>query len=150
MSVVVRPVQASDLEALVSLLQQLSLESEVREDPAASSVYDAAFEAIRADERQTLLVVVDDERVVGTAAVIVVPNLSHRGRPYAVVENVVVDGAMRGRGCGEALMQHAIEIARSAGCYKVVLTSNRGRTRAHGFYERLGFAASHVGFRMDL
>jgi GNAT superfamily N-acetyltransferase len=66
------------------------------------------------------------------------------------VEDVVVDAAMAGRGYGEALMQRAIELARAAGCYKLVLTSNKARTDAHRFYRRLGFKATHEGFRIDL
>lgn len=78
------------------------------------------------------------------------PNLSHVGRPYAFVEDVVVDASRRGQGHGEALMRHAIELARAAGCYKITLTSNRIRMEAHRFYERRGFKATHVGYRMDL
>jgi GNAT superfamily N-acetyltransferase len=145
----IRPALLSDLPDLVALLQQLSLD-EPREDPGALAAYEAAFDAIEADPRQTLLVAIEDGRVVGTAAFILVPNLSHVGQPYAIVEDVVVDAVQRGQGVGEALMRRTIEMAREAGCYKLALTSNRSRSDAHRFYERLGFTASHFGFRIDL
>lgn len=148
MNIEIRTATTADLSQLVSLLQQLSLEPS-REDPAATDRYEAAFDDVLSDPRQTVLVAVDGESVVGTVTLIVVPNLSHVGRPYAIVENVVVDAADRGRGIGEALMHGAIERARNAGCYKIALTSNRARVDAHRFYERLGFTASHIGFRMD-
>ena len=149
MTPIIRRGSRADLESLIGLLQQLSL-NEPREDPDALAAYELAFEAIDADPRQTLLVCEVDGAVAGTAVVVVVPNLSHTGRPYAVVENVVVDSACRGRGFGEALMRRAVELAREAGCYKVMLTSNRQRLDAHRFYERLGFVPSHVGMKLDL
>jgi GNAT superfamily N-acetyltransferase len=145
----IRPARRSDLPALIALLQQLSLD-DPREDPAALSSYEAAFHDIESGGRQTVLVAEDYGVVVGTASFIVIPNLSHVGRPYAVVEDVVVDASRRSRGIGEALMLRTVELAKAAGCYKLVLTSNRRRTDAHRFYERLGFAPSHFGFRIDL
>jgi GNAT superfamily N-acetyltransferase len=151
MAPVIRSATRDDLPRLVELLAQLSLDSP-REDlrsprPAA---YDAALEEVLADGRQTLLVAEVDGAIVGMACYIEVPNLSHVGRPYALVEDVVVAAAMRGQGYGEALMQRAIELARAGGCYKLVLTSSKVRTDAHRFYQRLGFKATHVGFRLDL
>jgi GNAT superfamily N-acetyltransferase len=151
MAPVVRSATRDDLPRLVELLAQLSLDSP-REDlrsprPAA---YDAALEEVLADGRQTLLVAEVDGAIVGMACYIEVPNLSHVGRPYALVEDVVVAAAMRGQGYGEALMQRAIELARAGGCYKLVLTSSKVRTNAHRFYQRLGFKATHVGFRLEL
>ena len=49
-----------------------------------------------ADPRQRLLVVEHDGAVIGTAVLVIVPNLGHNGSPYALVENVVVDEAARG------------------------------------------------------
>jgi GNAT superfamily N-acetyltransferase len=151
MAPVIRSATRDDLPRLVELLAQLSLDSP-REDlrsprPAA---YDAALEEVLADGRQTLLVAEVDGAIVGMACYIEVPNLSHVGRPYALVEDVVVAAAMRGQGYGEALMQRAIELARAGGCYKLVLTSSKVRTNAHRFYQRLGFKATHVGFRLEL
>ena len=146
----VRDATEDDLPRIIELLAQLSPDTP-REDlrqPQAES-YRAAFREIEADPRQRLLVVEAEGRVVGTAALIIVPNLSHQGRPYAIVENVVVDEQERGGGYGELLMRHAMEEARRAGCYKLALTSHKRRAEAHRFYERLGFQATHEGFRVD-
>jgi GNAT superfamily N-acetyltransferase len=148
---VVRDAAEDDLPRLVELLAQLSLDAP-REDVSAplKDAYRAAFRAVEADPRQRQLVVEVDGRVAGTASVIIVPNLSHQGRPYAMVENVVVDARERGARYGELLMRRAIEIAREAGCYKLSLTSNKQRKDAHRFYQRLGFRATHEGMRIDL
>jgi GNAT superfamily N-acetyltransferase len=97
------------------------------------------------------LFVAEDEEggLIGTLALIVVANLSHRGKPWAIIENVVVDEEQRGKGVGAQLVRHAVELAREAGCYKVALASNKQRAEAHRFYQRLGFTATHEGFRYD-
>lgn len=146
---VIRRARESDLPQLILLLEQLSIR-EPREDPGPPlpEIYAETFRRIDADPGQHLLVAERDGRVVGSLVLIVVPNLSHRGTPWAEIENMVVDQAVRGQRIGEALVQHAIEIARNAGCYKLTLTSNLGRTEAHRFYERMGFQTSHRAFRI--
>ncbi len=62
----------------------------------------------------------------------------------------MVDARHRSKGYGEVLIRHAVEEARKAGCYKVSLTSNKRRTEAHRFYERLGFQRTHEAFRINL
>jgi GNAT superfamily N-acetyltransferase len=148
---IIRDATEADLPRLVELLAQLSLD-EPREEPATplSESYRAAFRAIAADPRQRLLVLEQDGHLVGSLVLVIVPNLSHRGMSYAFVENVVVDETERGTGHGELLMRRAVELAREAGCYKLSLTSNKSRPDAHRFYERLGFRATHEGFRIDL
>ena len=59
----------------------------------------------------------------------------------ARVEDVVVDESMRGKGIGEALMRHALSMAREAGADSVALTSNPRRAAANRLYQRLGFKA---------
>ncbi|MCH7812347.1 MAG: GNAT family N-acetyltransferase [Chloroflexi bacterium] len=147
----VRDARETDLPRIVELLAQLSPD-EPREDtrtPIQES-YRRAFRAIEADPRQRLLVVEANGAVAGCASLVIVPNVSHRGRPYAIIENVVVEASERGARLGDALMRYAIERAREAGCYKLSLTSNKRRRDAHRFYERLGFTATHEGFRIDL
>ena len=146
----VRDATEADLPRLVELLAQLSpgTPREVEVTPSLSS-YRQAFAQIQADPRQRLLVVEAEGLVFGSAALIIVPNLSHQGRPYAIVENVVIDASQRGAGYGELLMRYVVGEAREAGCYKLSLTSHKQRRDAHRFYERLGFRATHEGFRVE-
>ena len=84
--------------------------------------------------------------VVGTYALLIMHNLAHRGTPSAIVEDVVVSAARQGQGIGQHMMQHAQQQARVAGCYKLVLSSNQKRERAHAFYESLGFQRHGFSF----
>jgi len=147
----VREATEADLPRLIELIAQLSLAEPVDDARRPlDEAYRRAYGQIAADRRQRLFIVEAGDRLVGCLSLIVVPNLSHQGRPYAMVENVVVDEGARGDGFGQLLMRRAIEEARRAGCYKVALTSNKQRADAHRFYQRLGFQATHEGFRLDL
>lgn len=57
----------------------------------------------------------------------------------SIIEDVVVDEKMRRRGLGEALVRHAIELARQAGADGVSLTSNPQREAANQLYLSMGF-----------
>jgi GNAT superfamily N-acetyltransferase len=92
----------------------------------------------------------DPGTVVGTFALLVMDNFAHRGAPSAIVEDVCVDASTRGQGIGRAMMAFAMDLARQNGCYKLVLSSNGARTRAHDFYRSLGFAQHGVSFHVDL
>lgn len=56
----------------------------------------------------------------------------------------------RGEGLGQRLLEWAIDKCRERGCRVVQLTTNKSRTDAHRFYERLGFKASHIGYKLEL
>lgn len=109
---------------------------------------DAIFDRIDADANQVLLVAETDLRVIGTLALVVVPNLAHAGQPWAIVENVAVDERARGQGIGTLLMEEAVRRARGARCYKLVLSAHESRTDSHRLYERLGLKQTHLGFEM--
>ena len=149
MNVIVREAEASDLTASVPLLAQLDPDDPRREDTALADVYHAAY-ARMIDAGTKILVVESEGSIVGTLALYILPNISHRGSPFALVENVVVDESHRGKGYGKLLMDHAEKMASEAGCYKIVLTSNAQRTDAHRFYDSLGYQRSHQGFRKNL
>ena len=67
------------------------------------------------------------------------------------IEDVVVDGAARGRGVGSALVRAALERARRAGCRTVDLTSRPSREEANRLYVRLGFSLRETNvYRYEL
>ena len=88
--------------------------------------------------------------VVGTYELLIMDNLAKRGARSGVVEDVAVGPAMQGRGVGRAMMRHAFDECRRAGCYKLVLSSNAKREEAHAFYESLGFERHGFSFRVVL
>ena len=141
--------RAEHLPAIVALLADdpLGASREQASDPA----YLAAFEAIDADPAHLLVVVIDAaDQVVGTLQLTFLPSLSRRGMLRAQVEAVRVAGGARGSGLGEALLRWAIAVSRERGAGLVQLTTDKSRGRAHAFYERLGFVASHEGMKLPL
>jgi GNAT superfamily N-acetyltransferase len=145
----VRPAALTDIPAIVAMLADDPLGTQ-RESPDDLAPYHAAFRRLADDPNQHLVVGVREERVVGTLQLTVIPGLSRRGSTRSVIEGVRVHGDERGSGLGTQLIQWAVDESRRQGCQLVQLTSDAGRTDAHRFYERLGFTASHVGFKLAL
>lgn len=147
----IRDATEADLPRLIELIDQLSLDGpREAQGPPLPDVYRRVFSEIAADPRQRLLVLEAGGRIIASLTLVIVPNLTHQGRPWAQVENVIVDAEARGSRHGEQLMRYAIDEARAAGCYKLALTSSKRRGDAHRFYQRLGFTATHEGFRVEL
>jgi len=109
-----------------------------------------ALRALLKRPDETLLVAVENRRIVGTNHILIFRHLARALKPAAIIENMVVDARARGAGVGQKLMDAALKIARRLGCYKLSLTSNRKRPRAHRFYEKFGMRRTHYGFTMYL
>jgi len=88
--------------------------------------------------------------IVATYELLIMDNLAKRGRRSGVVEDVAVSPRLQGQGIGRAMMRHAQEQCRQAGCYKFVLSSGLQRTGAHDFYDALGFEKHGYSFRVDV
>ncbi|KAF4406027.1 GNAT family N-acetyltransferase [Streptomyces lycii] len=145
----IRPATADDLAAVVAMLADDPLGAR-RESPGDLTPYRAAFERIAADPNQRLVVAVRGGRTVGTLQLTIIPGLSRRGATRSLIEAVRIHADERGSGLGSRLIEWAVDTSRREGCLLVQLTSDASRTDAHRFYERLGFTASHVGFKLQL
>lgn len=143
----IRSATTGDLSGVLALYAQPALD-----DGDVLPIDDAAkLHARFADYPDyTLYVAILDEEIVGSFALLVMDNLGHLGAPSAIVEDVVVDPAIQGRGVGRAMMQFALERAREKRCYKLTLSSNAKRREAHAFYESLGFERHGFSFRVEL
>ena len=132
----VREAQSSDAAAVLELYRQLHPDDPVLEDGRDLAVLDQ----ILASDWLTLYLVEDAGRVLGTAYLNVIPNVTRGARPYAIIENVVTDEAVRGQGYGQALMAGVLEAAWAQGCYKVMLQTGSRRASTHAFYRACGFS----------
>ncbi|SFP76054.1 Acetyltransferase (GNAT) family protein [Geodermatophilus dictyosporus] len=146
--VVLRRAGADDVAAMVALLADDVLGA--GRETADLAPYEAAFAAVDADPAHLLVVADDGGTVVGTLQLTFLPGLSRGGALRAQVEGVRVAAAVRGRGLGEAMLRWCADEARRRGATLVQLTTDKRRTDAHRFYERLGWVASHEGFKLEL
>lgn len=142
----IRRAVAEDVPAIVAMLADdpLGASRERPGDPA----YAEAFKEIDTDPRQLLVVAAAGDEVVGTLQLTFIPGLSRLGATRALIEAVRVRSDHRGGGLGGDLVRWAIDTARARGAAMVQLTTDASRKDAHRFYERLGFAATHVGMKL--
>jgi ribosomal protein S18 acetylase RimI-like enzyme len=145
--VTIRPARREDVVAIVSMLADDPLGSarERVEDPLPES-YFKAFEALERDANIELVVAQDGAgAVVGCLQLCILPGLSSQGASRGLIEDVRVAAHCRSRGIGEQLVRWAVDRARARGCKLVELLTHHTRRDAQRFYERLGFARSHIG-----
>ena len=145
-SITIRRARNDDVAAIVAMLadDHLGRARERLEHPLPAS-YREAFERLDADPNITLVVAEEAGRVVGSLQLCIVPGLSSQGASRGLIEDVRVASDRRSRGIGEQLVQWAVSEARARGCRLVELLTHQTRVDAQRFYERLGFAKSHVG-----
>ena len=149
--IVFRSALLSDVPAIVALLADDKLGSP-RENTALplDERYVAAFRALAADANQQLVVVVDGEEVIGTLQLSFIPGIARLGAWRGQIEAVRIAAHRRDAGLGQKVFEWAIAACRARGCNLVQLTTDKSRADAHRFYEKLGFVASHVGYKLAL
>ncbi len=143
----IRPADAADLPGVLALYAQPDIDDGRVLPPEDAARLHARFASY---PDYVLYVAERSGAIAGSFAMLVMDNLGHLGAPSAIVEDVVVDPALHGRGIGRTMMRFAVERARDKGCYKLMLSSNARRERAHRFYEDLGFERHGFSFCMDL
>lgn len=115
-------------EAFARLMPQLS--------PRLGAPSREELRRVAGSETGELLAAVAGERIVGVLTLAWYDAPSGR---KAWIEDVVVDGATRGCGAGDALVRAAVEHAARIGAGKVMLTSNPAREAARALYRKVGF-----------
>jgi predicted N-acetyltransferase YhbS len=144
----IRLVTVEDIPRILQLYDELIITTSKVESSKAPLLedYQRTFSDICSVPGYELLVAEDKGEIVGTMILLIAPNLAHRASPWALVENLTVDPKQRRQQLGRQLIEHAINRAKEAGCYKIILNSNKKRRGAHKFYRSLGFQESSHGF----
>ncbi len=129
-----RVARLEDLGGLLSLYQQLH----TKEEPVAiDSHTKQIWNEILEDPRLYCFVISQGPKLLASCVLDVVPNLTRGGRPFGVLQNVVTDSELRGRGLGSQLIGNTLKFAWDKNCYQVLVQTGRPETLS--FYRKQGF-----------
>ena len=133
----VRVATSKDLDAVLALMRFLNPDDPKLPESSSQSV----FKEILESPNFTITLAEIDSEVVGSCYINIIPNLTRAAAPYAVIENVVTHPQFRRQGIGRTLISHAMEQAKSAGCYKVMLLTG-GDPDVQNFYQSCGMTSN--------
>ena len=143
----IRQATAIDASEIVALYQSAGIESGQSFTAEEARAHFAVFSRYPS---YRVFVAVLGEEVAGTYALLIMDNLAKRGRRSGIVEDVAVSARHQREGIGQALMEHARERCREAGCYKFVLSSGISRKAAHAFYQSIGLKKHGFSFLAEI
>ena len=147
MEIKVRKAEECDLPQILNLYIQPDMD-----DGKALSLEDAKnlFNKLKKYPEYKIFVAIYENKTIGTFSLLIMDNLVHEGTPSGIVEAVAVDPKYQGVGIGKKMMQFAMQRCREFGCYKLALSANMMRDKAHRFYESLGFDRHGYSFLIHL
>ena len=132
----IREITDADFDDLMRLYAQLGPNPVPEKEGEAVEVW----RGIMSDKNHHIIVAEEDGKIVSSCVCVIIPNMTHCQRPYAVVENVVTDSEYRCRGYATACLNYAEKIADSRGCYKIMLMTGSKKESTLRFYERAGYS----------
>lgn len=108
------------------------------------------WESLETGGRHILLAAEDGGRLVGSVMGVVCEELYGDGRPFLVVENLIVDKGERRKGAGRMLLRELEKAASARNCAQMILVTEEERADARGFYEAYGFDRRHRGYKKTI
>ena len=144
--ILIRDAREEDVARILEIYREAGVESE----SFTAEEGRAHFGVFQRYPSYRIFVAIVDEEIAGTYELLIMDNLAKRGRKSGIVEDVAVSPRFQGRGIGRAMMLHAREQCRQAGCYKFVLSSGLKRAAAHDFYDAVGFERHGFSFKAEL
>lgn len=148
----IRPIEEKDQARVFDLLDQLIKAAKANDgQPYAKPDFTEREGTLRKFLGQggRAFVAEEEGRIVGLVTVFILP-VARRGEDRALVEDLVVDEAWRGRGVGKALLDRVKDLCRSQGIKVLKLNTQIANDRAHSFYEREGGAWAEKCYRFDI
>jgi len=131
----IREIGKSDLKQLLELYAQLHS----NDIPVIDKKLQSIWEKIVSDKNHHIVAGFIDDKIISSCVIIIVPNLTHNQRPYALIENVITDEAYRNKGYASLILNFAREIAKDENCYKIMLLTGSKKDSTLHFYEKAGY-----------
>ena len=131
----IREIVKNDLDGLLRLYMQLHDNPMPEKTAELLQIWDEIFQ----DKNHHVIVAVEDGKILSSCVCIIIPNLTHSQRPYALIENVITDEKFRKRGLATQCLNFAKEIALKENCYKMMLLTGSKKKSTLDFYRKAGY-----------
>lgn len=131
----IREVMDSDYAGLMKLYMQLHNNPFPEKDNFMTELWNRILK----DKDHHIIVAQEDGEIVASCVCVIIPNLTHGQRPYALIENVITHEAYRKRGLATACLNYAKKIAEKENCYKMMLLTGSKEESTLKFYEMAGY-----------
>ncbi|GAC1040467.1 GNAT family N-acetyltransferase [Rhizobium sp. No.120] len=141
---IIRPIEKADLPTLLALYQHLNAEDPILDPQVAES----RFADIMAHPAMTIFAAFDGGKATSSVTLVVIPNLTRGGAPYALIENVVTHADYRQRGLAGKVIGKAVAVAWEKNCYKAMLLTGSKDPATLRFYANCGFKKDKTGFQI--
>lgn len=140
-----------DVKDIVALLADDELgKTRERLSDTVDAEYIRSFKDIDAQTGNQILLAVEGGAIIGCLQLTFIPTLAIGGMKRAQIEGVRVYKSHQKKGIGRALFEEAIRLSKENDCGLVQLMTDKRRSGAHAFYERLGFEITHEGMKLSL
>lgn len=124
-----------DLPGLLQLYTQLH-DNVV---PPMDSDINILWNQMMSHKNYHIIVGLIDDLIVSSCTIVIIPNLTHNQKPYALIENVISHEEYRGKGYATSVLEYAKGIAVNNKCYKIMLMTGSKKESTLNFYKRAGY-----------
>ena len=131
----IREIREADFDGLMRLYAQLHHDP----IPERNETVNQLWSKILGDSDHHIIVAEEGGKILSSCVCVIVPNLTHGQRPYALIENVITDEAHRGKGLATQCLHYAREIAVRENCYKLMLLTGSKKESTLNFYRKTGY-----------
>jgi len=125
-------------EDLVGLLQLYTQLHNNSMPPIVSEINDL-WNSMLTDRNYHIIVGVINNMVISSCTIVIIPNLTHNQKPYALIENVISHENYRGKGYATSVLEYAKDIAVKNDCYKIMLLTGSKKESTLNFYRKAGY-----------
>lgn len=137
-----RPAEPADIESLLDLLKALfSIEQDFTPDRERQRR--GLEKLLEARDGAYAVVAEQGGEVVGMATIQTWIS-TDEGGPAGVIEDLVVSESYRGRGIGQAIMNHLVSWAEQRGLSRLQLLADRDNRSALEFYRKQGWSTTRL------
>lgn len=131
----IREITPEDFDGLMRLYTQLHGNPIPEKTPEVTELWNN----ILADKNHHIIVAEEDGQIASSCVCVIVPNLTHAQRPYALIENVVTDEKHRKKGLATACLDYAKALSEKENCYKMMLLTGSKEEATLNFYRKAGY-----------